>query len=75
MRASLVLLALVTACGGRLSDAARADLAVETQRCLLQEREIVDRMDTSELEDREALRIERARCDAARAAIVEGSAP
>ena len=57
----------------RSSQPASAEaLAVETQRCLANERAIVDRPDTTEEQDRADLASERSRCDAARAAIVGG---
>jgi len=70
--------ASVSGCGAQLSDSQRASLATETQRCLIAEREIVDEPcgDLAPAEcrarDMDALRAERARCDAARAAIVGG---
>lgn len=60
----------VLGCGAQLTDPQRVALTVETQRCLLTEREIIDRAGTTEEQDRADLAIERARCDAARAAIV-----
>ncbi len=81
--AAVLLVALlgasVSGCGAQLSDSQRASLATETQRCLIAEREIVDEpcgdLAPAECRDRdmEALRAERARCDAARAEIVGGA--
>lgn len=62
-------------CGAQLTDSQHAALAIETQRCLVNEREIVDRPGTSEEQDRADLAAERARCDAARAMIVNGGTP
>jgi hypothetical protein len=73
--ASVVLLALavstITACGAQLTSEQRTALAIETQRCVVNERAIVDRVGTTEEQDRADLAAERARCDAARAAITE----
>jgi hypothetical protein len=54
-------------CGA--SAATREAYAAEVARCVAGERAIVDRSGTSEEEDREALALERARCNAALAAI------
>jgi len=74
--ASLLALALLgsslVGCGAQLSSTQRTTLATETQRCLLNERAIVDRTGTSAEQDASDLAAERARCDAARAAIVGG---
>jgi hypothetical protein len=51
----------------------RTRYAVEVARCTANERAIVDREGTSLEQDREDLEVERARCDAALAAI--GGAP
>jgi hypothetical protein len=51
----------------------RARYAAETARCVANERAIVDRGGSTYERDAEDLRIERARCDAALAAI--GGAP
>jgi hypothetical protein len=63
MKAAWVGLVLLGACGA--SDAMRARYAEETSRCILNERAIVQREDTSYDEDVAALAAERARCDAA----------
>lgn len=65
------LAAHATGCGA--SPETRAAYAAETERCIANERAIVDRTGTTEAQDREDLATERARCDAARAAI--GGAP
>ena len=72
-----LLLALVVAgtlqgCGAQLTATQRERLAVETQRCLMAERDIVDRPGTTRAQDEADLRVERLRCDTARAAIVGG---
>jgi hypothetical protein len=70
---------LLHGCGAQLTAAQRTDLATETQRCLINERAIVDdpcgalSPDACEVRDRTALATERTRCDAARAAIVGGA--
>ena len=69
---ALVVASIVAACGGGLTNSQRASLATETQVCLLNERAIVDRMGTTAEQDAADLAAERARCDAARAAIVGG---
>ena len=72
--AALLLVALaltLPACGAQLTATQRTALAVETQLCIANERAIVERQGTTEDEDRAALAAERARCDAARAAITE----
>ena len=63
-------LVLVLALSAARSGAARGSqpaereaLAVETQRCLANERAIVDRPDTTEGQDRADLASERSRCD------------
>jgi hypothetical protein len=66
---SMIIASTVVGCGGGLSNSQRTTLAAETQNCLVREREIVDR-DSTEEQDRVDLATERARCDAARAAIV-----
>ena len=67
----LVLLAVAfSGCGAQLSDSQHAALALETQNCLVREREIVLRSGTTEEQDRADTAAERARCDQARAAIV-----
>lgn len=63
----------LSGCGAQLTSAQRTALAVETQLCIANERAIVDRQGTTEEDDRADLAAERARCDAARAAISEGS--
>ena len=68
----LALGAATVGCGAQLTASQREALAVETQRCLANERAIVDRPDTTEEQDRADLAAERERCDAARAAIVGG---
>lgn len=68
-RVIIVALALA-GCGAQLTTTQRTDLATETQRCLVNERAIVERTGTTEEQDRADLAAERARCDAARAAIV-----
>jgi len=68
----LALGAATVGCGAQLTASQREALAVETQRCLANERAIVDRPDTTEEQDRADLAAERSRCDAARAAIVGG---
>ncbi len=71
--AVVVLLAALAAhcsgCGG-VSVEARTAYAVESARCVANERAIVDRVSTEE-EDRRDIAIERARCDAA-LAVAEG---
>ena len=69
----LALGAATVGCGAQLTASQREALAVETQRCLANERAIVDRPDTTEEQDRADLAAERSRCDAARAAIVGGA--
>lgn len=71
---------LLHGCGGaQLTPTQRGDLATETQRCLINERAIVDdpcgTLTTAECHARDdaARTAERARCDAARAAIVGGA--
>jgi hypothetical protein len=64
-------LPLVAGCGGA-SAAVRASYAAETARCVANERAIVDREGTTLEEDQDALAAERARCDAALAAIEGG---
>lgn len=56
------------ACGGA-SFATRTAYGVEATRCAANERAIVDRVGTTEAQDREALRAERERCDDALHAI------
>lgn len=68
----LALGASTLGCGAQLTAAQREALAAETQRCLANERAIVDRPGTTEEQDRANLATERERCDAARAAIVGG---
>ena len=68
----LALGASALGCGAQLTASQREALTVETQRCVANERAIVDRPDTTEEQDRADLAAERARCDAARAAIVGG---
>ena len=63
---------VLVGCGAQLTASQREALAVETQRCVANERAIVDRPDTTEEQDRADLAAERSRCDAARAAIVGG---
>ena len=63
---------VLVGCGAQLTASQREALAVETQRCVANERAIVDRTDTTEEQDRADLAAERSRCDAARAAIVGG---
>ena len=63
---------VLVGCGAQLTASQREALAVETQRCLANERAIVDRPDTTDEQDRADLAAERSRCDAARAAIVGG---
>jgi hypothetical protein len=70
MKAAWVGLVLLGACGA--SDAMRAAYAEETSRCILNERAIVQREDTSYDEDVAALAAERARCDAALTRIEHG---
>ena len=65
-------LPLVAGCGG-VSAEVRASYAAETARCVSNERAIVDREGTTLEEDQDALAAERARCDAALAAIEGGS--
>lgn len=63
----LGLVALVAAffsgCGA--SAATRSAYALEQARCIANERSIIDREGTTEEQDREAMRVERERCDAA----------
>ena len=63
---------VLVGCGAQLTASQREALAVETQRCVANERAIVDRPDTTDEQDRADLAAERSRCDAARAAIVGG---
>ena len=63
---------VLVGCGAQLTASQREALAVETQRCVANERAIVDRPDTTEEQDRADLAAERSRCDAARTAIVGG---
>lgn len=70
MRAILPLV-LVLGCGA--SAELRARYATEVSRCTANERAIVDRQGTTLEQDRADLEVERARCDAALAAI--GGAP
>ena len=70
MRAILPLV-LVLGCGA--SAELRARYATEVARCTANERAIVDRQGTTLEQDRADLEVERARCDAALAAI--GGAP
>lgn len=70
MRAILPLV-LVLGCGA--SAELRARYATEVARCMSNERAIVDRQGTTLEQDRADLEVERARCDAALAAI--GGAP
>lgn len=70
MRSALILI-LLTGCGA--SAELRARYATEVARCTANERAIVDRVGTSFEEDQRDLLAERARCDAALAAI--GGAP
>lgn len=70
MRSALILI-LLTGCGA--SAELRARYATEVARCTANERAIVDRVGTSFEEDQRDLLTERARCDAALAAI--GGAP
>ena len=64
-------LAATLGCGA--SPAVREAYARETAACVAAEAAIVARPDTTLEEDREALRVERARCDAARHEIVGGA--
>ena len=70
MRSALILI-LLTGCGA--SAELRARYATEVARCTANERAIVDRQGTTYEQDRADLEVERARCDAALAAI--GGAP
>ena len=72
---ALLLSVGLAGCGAQLTTQQRTDLATETQRCLIAEREIVDSVGTTAAQDAADLAAERARCDAARAAIVERSQP
>ena len=65
-------LGVASGCGAQLTASQREALTVETQRCVANERAIVDRPDTTDEQDRADLAAERSRCDAARAAIVGG---
>lgn len=56
-------------CGCGASPATREAYTLETLRCVANEQAIVDREGTTADEDREALALERARCDAALGAI------
>lgn len=63
---ALVALACLTAPGcGSVSPETRSAYALEVARCAANEEAIVDRRDTTMDEDVEAIRAERARCDAA----------
>jgi hypothetical protein len=73
----VVLLAASTlhGCGAHLTDSQHAALAIETQRCLINERAIVERFGTTREQDQADLAMERVRCDAARDAITNGATP
>jgi hypothetical protein len=71
VRALALALALVAGCGGA-SEAVRARYSIEVATCIAHERAIVDRQGTTREQDAADLAAERARCDAALAAI-EGS--
>lgn len=65
-----------SSCGGpQLTADQRTALAIETQRCIVNERAIVDRVGSSREDDERDLAAERARCDAARDAIANGGTP
>lgn len=66
-----MLLLLGAHCGA--SPETRTRYAAEVARCMANERSIIDREGTTLEQDREDLEVERARCDAALAAI--GGAP
>lgn len=57
----------LSGCGA--SAATQSAYALEQARCIANEREIVDRPDTTEEQDRQDMTAERARCDAALDAI------
>jgi len=59
-------------CGAQLTAAQRQSLALETQRCLVNEAAIRDRQGTTAEQDQADLAQERARCDAQRSAISSG---
>ena len=63
----LCALACALSCGA--SPEVRVSYATETARCLANEREIIERVGTTREEDDAAFLAERARCDAALAAI------
>ena len=71
MKYAVLSMALVVGCGA--SAELRARYATEVARCTANERAIVDRQETTYEQDRADLEVERARCDAALAAI--GGAP
>lgn len=60
---------LATGCGPAVTPEVRSAYAIEQARCVENEEAIVARPGTTEAEDRAALDAERARCDAALAAI------
>ena len=62
---------MAAGCGGASAEV-RTAYAVEQARCLANERAIIDRAGTSYDDDVEAMRVERARCDAALRAIYGG---
>lgn len=61
---SLIVCGHCAGCGGATAET-RTSYAVEQARCLANERTIVDRAGSTLEEDREALELERTRCDAA----------
>jgi hypothetical protein len=63
---------LVTGSCGGASAEIRAAYAVETARCIANERAIVDRQDSTREQDERDLAAERARCDEALRAIESG---
>lgn len=66
--AVVALPAWISACGGATAEV-RTAYSVEVARCVANERAIVDRQGTTADQDRADLAAERARCDAALAAI------
>jgi len=71
MRWAVMAVAVMAGCGGPNSNI-RALYAAEVQRCIANERAIVDRVGTTREQDEADLAAERARCDAALSAIEHG---
>jgi len=66
---------LLSGCGAQLTDSQRSALTLETQRCIANERAIVDREGSTAQQDEADLIAERIRCNATRAAIIDGGVP